>query len=89
MVEKLHGTSNKKTLKGNCLTRWLEKFHAIADYIELFDGVVASLEEIESWTDNDVSHSATALKLSILQSENIVTMVVLQKVFGILYPLTK
>lgn len=40
-----------KTLKRLCATRWVQRYDAINDFVELFPYVVISLENISEWTD--------------------------------------
>lgn len=39
-------TQQKKTLKRSCETRWIERYHAVHDFLELFEFIVESFSEI-------------------------------------------
>lgn len=42
---------SKKTLKRCCETRWIESYHSVNDFLELYDFVVESLDDISTWED--------------------------------------
>ena len=88
-IEEFNGTINAKTLKRNCATRWIERFHSVHDFIELLECVIDSLDTISSWADGDTSSQANNLKNSILQGEFIISLLVLSKIFAIGLPLSK
>jgi len=52
-------TPSAKSLKQLCATRWVERYTAVNDFIELFTYVVDALDEI-SCTFNDISSTTDA-----------------------------
>jgi len=61
-----------KSLKHNCVTSWIGRFHSIQDFVELMDCVVESLEIIILWNDIETLFQANNLKNTILQFEFLV-----------------
>ncbi|XP_025407219.1 zinc finger MYM-type protein 1-like [Sipha flava] len=57
-IEKSSETPSKKTLKRSCETRWIERYHAVHDFFELFEYVEEALEDISEWNDNDTSEKS-------------------------------
>ncbi|VVC35783.1 Ribonuclease H-like domain,Domain of unknown function DUF4371 [Cinara cedri] len=45
-IENSSETPSKKTLKRSCETRWIERYHAVNDFLELFEYVEEALEDI-------------------------------------------
>jgi len=82
-IENSSETSSKKTLKRSCETRWIERYHAVHDFLELFEYVEEALEDISEWNDNDTSEKARRLRFCMLNSEFIVCLFVLNKVFAL------
>lgn len=78
-----------KSLKRNCETRFIERFYSISDFWELFDVIIASLEEIEEWDDKDAATSANLMKHAILQRNTLMSLIVIRQVFAIVLPLSK
>jgi hypothetical protein len=40
-----------KTLKRLCATRWVQRYDAVHDFVELFEFVLEALETISEWND--------------------------------------
>lgn len=80
-IEELNGTINARTLKRNCATRWIERFHSVHDFIELLECVMDSLDTISNWNDGDISSQANSLRHSILQGEFIISLFVLSIIY--------
>lgn len=89
VIEEFNRTINTKTLKRNCSTRWIERFHSVHDFIEILECVIDSLDTISNWNDGDTSSQANSLKHSVLQGEFIISLFVLSKIFSIGLPLSK
>ncbi|XP_050064723.1 uncharacterized protein LOC126553622 [Aphis gossypii] len=51
----------KKTLKRCCETRWIERYHSVNDFLELYGFVIESLDDISTWEDSDTSGKAEFL----------------------------
>ncbi|KAF0732229.1 zinc finger MYM-type protein 1-like, partial [Aphis craccivora] len=89
-IEQSESVLSKRSLKRSCETRWIERYHSISDFLELFECVVEALDVISEWNDtSDTSHKAQSLRSSILQSEFIIALHVTSKVFGFGLPLSK
>lgn len=78
-----------KSLKRSCATRWIERFHSIHDFIELIDCVIESLEIISLWDNIETSSQANNLKNAILQSDFLVSLLVVSKIFALGLQLSK
>lgn len=46
-------------------------------FLELFDCIIDTCDEISKWDDTDISNKAQTLKVSILQSEFIIGLLLL------------
>ena len=82
-------STNIKSLKRNCATRWIERYHSVSDFFELLLPVLESLDSIATWRDFETSRYATILKNSILQPAFILSVFVLRQLFGIGLTLSK
>jgi len=51
-----------KSLKRLCATRWVQRYDAVNDFVELFPFVVAALEIISKWNDSSVTDASMLLK---------------------------
>ncbi|KAL4112926.1 hypothetical protein QTP88_016641 [Uroleucon formosanum] len=65
-IEMSENNISKKPLKRNCETRWIERYHSVSDFLELFECVEEALEEICEWDHTDTSNQASAFRNSIL-----------------------
>lgn len=88
-IENSSLTSTKKTLKRSCETRWIEKYHAVHDFFELYEFVEEALEDISMWNDNDTSDKARRLRNYILNVEFILSLIILNKGFALGLALSK
>lgn len=80
---------SKKTLKRSCETRWIERYHSIHDFLELYEYVEEALEDISHWDDNESSEKARRLRSCILNLEFLICLFVLNKVFALGLVLSK
>jgi hypothetical protein len=46
VIEISENNISKKSLKRNCETRWIKRYHSVSDSLELFECVEEALEEI-------------------------------------------
>lgn len=70
-----------KTLKRLCATRWVQRYEAVHDFIELFQFVLEALETISDWKiPSDCSTDANLL-LKAMDSEFIVSVNVIKVFF--------
>jgi len=51
-----------KSLKRLCATRWIQRYDAVNDFVQLFPYVLVSLETISSWKD------VTAVEANMLRN---------------------
>lgn len=65
-----------KTLKRLCATRWVQRYDAVTDFIELFAFVVESLENISNWNDSTATEANILLKA--IDSEFLISLQVIQ-----------
>jgi len=73
----------KKSLKRLCSTRWIERYHAVNDFLKLFECIIKSLDLISNCADSDTFTQASNLRSSILQGEFIICLHIVAKGFGI------
>jgi len=73
-----------KTLKRLCATRWVQRYDAVHDFVELFEFVLEALETISEWNDSSGSTTDANLLLKAMDSEFIVSVYVV-KVFFFFY----
>jgi len=88
-IEESQECITKKTLKRLCATRWVERFHAVNDFLELFEYVIESLFIISKWNDTETSSQASNLRTSILKGDFIICLLIVNKVFIYGLPLSK
>ncbi|XP_060845789.1 zinc finger MYM-type protein 1-like [Rhopalosiphum padi] len=74
---------SKKSLKRLCATRWIERYHAVNDFEELFEQVIESLNLISEWKDVETSSQASNLRSAILEGEFIISMLIVAKCFSV------
>jgi hypothetical protein len=86
VIEKSELQPQIKTLKRLCVTRWIARYDAVRDFMQLVDFVIESLDIISTWKD---SCEANTLKWAILNTEFCVAMHVLASVFAYTSPLCK
>jgi len=72
---------NAKSLKRNCVTRWIEIFHSTHDFIKLIDCVVESLNIIKDWDDKETLSKADGLRYAILNFEFLISLLVVSNIF--------
>lgn len=74
------GNSDKdpkvKTLKRLCATRWVQRYDAVTDFIELFEFVVESLENISNRNDSTATEPNILLKA--IDSEFLISLQVIK-----------
>ncbi|XP_050062925.1 52 kDa repressor of the inhibitor of the protein kinase-like [Aphis gossypii] len=78
-----------KTLKRLCVTRWVQRYDAVHDFVELFEFVLESLETISEWNDSSGSTTDANLLLKAIDSEFIVSVYVVKLLFSFGLPLCK
>lgn len=72
-----------KTLKRLCATRWVQRYDAVHDFVELFEFIIEALETISEWNDSSGSTTDANLLLKAIDSEFIVSVHVLKVFFFI------
>lgn len=88
-IDVLCPESRKHKLKKMCPTRWVARHDSVLVYGELFDAICASLEEITVWKDKDASSGAMLLLNSIQKINFIVSLKVVETLFGYSVGLSK
>jgi len=88
-IEESQECITKKTLKRLCATRWVERFYAVNDFLELFEYLIESLFIILKWNDTETSSQASNLRTSILKGDFIICILIVNKVFSYGLPLSK
>ncbi|XP_017461065.1 PREDICTED: 52 kDa repressor of the inhibitor of the protein kinase-like, partial [Rhagoletis zephyria] len=86
-VQKYAPDSKKKRLLRLCETRFIERHESIISFMELFECIAISLEEIagKTWS---VSSTASALIAAIQKSDFIVGLLVCEKLLSLTLPLS-
>ena len=64
-------------------------YYIFSIFLEFFEYVEEALEDISEWNDNDTSEKARRLRISMLNSEFIICLFVLNKVFALSLVLSK
>lgn len=57
-IEESQECITKKTLKRLCATKWVERFHAVNDFLDLFEYVIESLFIISKWNNTETSQAS-------------------------------
>ena len=63
------------------ITRWIERYHVVNDFLELFECIIKSLDLISNWADSNTTTQASNLRSSILQDEFIICLHIVVKGF--------
>lgn len=61
-IENIDVNQKIKTLKMLCATRWVQRYDAVHDFIELFKCVVEALEFMLDWKDSSAIDASLLLK---------------------------
>jgi len=69
-----------KSLKRLCATRWVQRYDAVNDVVELFPFVVAALEIISEWND---SATDASIFLKAFDSEFLISLQVIKVILSI------
>lgn len=69
-------SSNARTLKRQCATRWVQKYESLNDFVELLPFVIKTLENISSTWGVPSSVDAEVLLKSALDSEFLISLYV-------------
>ncbi|XP_060845934.1 52 kDa repressor of the inhibitor of the protein kinase-like [Rhopalosiphum padi] len=86
-IENVNETPNAKSLKRLCATRWIQRYDAVSDFVELFPYVIDALYNISNWHDSSAT-DASLLSKSI-DSEFIISLQVVKLLFSYGLPLCK
>jgi hypothetical protein len=68
-----------KTLKRLCATRWVQRYDAVNDFVELFPCIVAALEIITEWNDSSATDATMLLKA--FDSEFLISLQVVKVIY--------
>ncbi|XP_022179579.1 52 kDa repressor of the inhibitor of the protein kinase-like [Myzus persicae] len=86
-IEESDFNPKSKSLKRLCATRWVERYSAIHDFVELYSCVVSALDKISEWKDSTAT-DANILSKS-MDSDFFVSLQVIKELFGYGLPLCK
>lgn len=75
-IEDIDLNPNSKSLKRLCVTRWVERYTAIHNFVELYPYVVGTLDKISEWKDS-IATDANILAKS-MDSEFFVSLQVIK-----------
>ncbi|XP_050057528.1 52 kDa repressor of the inhibitor of the protein kinase-like isoform X2 [Aphis gossypii] len=78
---------DSKSLKRLCATRWVERYSAIHDFVELYPCVVSALDKISEWKDSTATDANILAKS--MDSEFFVSLQVIKVLFAYGLPLCK
>ena len=70
-------------------TRWIERHDSVIVFLQLYHLVIAALEEVSSWQDRGSSTNAQQLSISVQQSQFLVALFCLNKVYNFKSDLSK
>lgn len=68
--------TRSKSIKHLCATRWVERYTAINDFIELFPYVIQTLEKICEW--NDTTSTDANILMKAMDSEFLISLQVIK-----------
>jgi len=68
-----------RTLKRLCATRWVQRYDAVNDFVELFPCVVAALEIITEWNNSSATDAAILLKA--IDSEFLISLQITKVIY--------
>lgn len=85
-IEESNDNPSAKTLKRLCATRWISKYEAVQDFMELYPYILESLEEISAWRD---SGDSPMLRNSLFDSEFLIAIQVVSQIFSFGLPLCR
>jgi len=71
-IEKSNEEPKVQTLKKLCATRWVQRYDAVSDFIQLFSYVVNSLDVIKDW--NDTTFTDASLLLQSIDTEFLISL---------------
>lgn len=63
IIDESNLDTKSKSLKRLCATRWVERYTAINDFVELFPFVVGALQKIYEWHDTTSSDANNNIKI--------------------------
>lgn len=67
-----------KSLKRLCATRWVQRYDAVHDFVELFDFILEALELISDWKDSSETAIEANMLIKSIDSEFIVSVYVVK-----------
>ncbi|XP_060855231.1 zinc finger MYM-type protein 1-like [Metopolophium dirhodum] len=76
-----------KSLKRLCATRWIQRYDAVNDFVQLFPYVVVSLETMSSW--KDVTAVEANMLRNAMDSEFLISVQIIKVLFSYGLPLCK
>ncbi|KAL4099002.1 hypothetical protein QTP88_023505 [Uroleucon formosanum] len=79
--------TRSKSIKHLCATRWVERYTAINDFVELFPYVIQTLEKICEW--NDTTSTDDNILMKAMDSEFLTSLQVIKVLFSYGLPLCK
>lgn len=86
-IENSEISPDAQSLKRLCATRWISKYDALSDFIELFPFVYDALSEICTW--NDSTSIDSRILINAMDFEFFVSLYVASEIFGYALPLSK
>lgn len=88
-IAELCPSSRKEALKKLSPTRWIERHEAIMVMVELLHPLTRTLETIGEWKDKESSAGASILLNSLQNSNFIITLFSMEKIFSLTLPLSR
>jgi len=82
-IERLCPGAHATRLVQMCPTRWVQRHDSVIVFIELLKAVIDCLETISEWRDRDSSSGASQLLSSVMQSQFLVSIHVVAKIFAV------
>ncbi len=80
---------SKKVLTTLCETRFIERHTTVVTLRQLLRFVVEALELMKTWRTEDARKTANNLENAICKSDFVVSLLVLEKVSGLMLPITR
>lgn len=88
-IKKYYPESKKQKLVQMCATRWVERHDSVNVFVDLYNAIHPSLEEITDWNDKDSAVQASFLAIALCKPNFLIALLTLNKIFAITVTLSE
>lgn len=82
-IGKFCSDSKKQKLIQMCATKWAKRYDSVIVFVELFEAIQPSLEEIVHWNDKDSSLQTSVLNVAFSKAEFLISRLTISRFFSI------